>query len=361
MNYSLQSRVKGELILPNDTLFKGLNKELSGVKRLIDEYPTEWENVKKQIHEHEYIYTSSFYKKNISKVSPISRSYFKMTEMMFCYPLLKGKLGKKCVCLAEAPGGFIQFLLHSVSDKSLKIHAITLLSKNKDSKIPTWNRALLNNPNVSFHTGAKGDGDLYDLMNVLSFIKEIGKSSADLITGDGGFDYSSDYDNQERNSLKLIYSEIFVALNLQSKDGTFVCKLFDVFLKETIALIYILHQSYERVFIHKPCISRYSNSEKYIVCIGFKGYNVSLINELCRNFNENQINYPVPESFLKDIVSMNTSYVREQKSHILEGIRLIKEGLLNREPTKEQIKMAKEWCLKHDIPLNSKCFYIGQS
>ena len=37
------------------------------------------------------------------------------------------------------------------------------------------------------------------------------------------------------------------------------------FLKETIALIYILHQSYERVFIHKPCISRYSNSEKYIV------------------------------------------------------------------------------------------------
>ena len=58
---------------------------------------------------------------------------------------------------------------------------------------------------------------------------------------------------------------------------------------------------------------------------------------------------------------MNTSYVREQKSHILEGIRLIKEGLLNREPTKEQIKMAKEWCLKHDIPLNPKCFYIGQS
>ena len=155
------------------------------------------ENTKgEQIHEYENIYTSSLYKKNVSKVSPISRSYFKMKEMMSWYPLLNKNPGIKCVCLAEAPGGFIQSLLHAFPDKSLRIHAITLMSKDKDSKIPTWNRALLNNPNVSFHTGVKGDGDLYDLMNVLSFIKDIGKSSVDLITGDGGFDYSSDYDNQ---------------------------------------------------------------------------------------------------------------------------------------------------------------------
>ena len=122
-----------------------------------------------------------------------------------------------------------------------------------------------------------------------------------------------------------------------------------------------LYQSYEKVFIHKPCISRYSNSEKYIVCLGFKGYNVSMINELCRNFDENKIHYPVSESFLKDVICMNTSYVEKQKSHILKGIRLIKEGLLDREPTKEQIEMAKEWCSRYDIPLNNKCFYIAQS
>ena len=58
---------------------------------------------------------------------------------------------------------------------------------------------------------------------------------------------------------------------------------------------------------------------------------------------------------------MNTSYVEQQKSHILKGIRLIKEGLLDREPTKEQIEMAKEWCSRYDIPLNNKCFYISQS
>ena len=100
MNYSLQSDTTGELIFPADTLLESLNTELSGVKRLIDEYPKEWETVKKQIHEYEYIYTSSFYKKNISKVSPISRSYFKMKEMMSWYPLLNKNLGIKCVCLA---------------------------------------------------------------------------------------------------------------------------------------------------------------------------------------------------------------------------------------------------------------------
>ena len=46
MNYSLQSDTTGELIFPADTLLESLNTELSGVKRLIDEYPKEWETVK---------------------------------------------------------------------------------------------------------------------------------------------------------------------------------------------------------------------------------------------------------------------------------------------------------------------------
>ena len=240
-----------------------------------------------------------------------------------------------------------------------KIHAITLLSDDK--KIPMWNKSLHNNPCIEFHKGQKGDGDLYDLMNVLSFIKGIGKSSVDVITGDGGFDYSSDYNNQEKHSIKLIYSEIFIALNLQSRGGSFICKIFDVFLKETISLIYILYQSYETVFIHKPCISRCSNSEKYIVCLCFKGYNQTLINSMCHNFKDNEITYPVPTSFLKDIDIMNTSYVREQKEHIKRAIKLIKGNRIRREPTNEQIKKSMSWCNKYNVPINTQCFYIAQS
>ena len=35
----------------------------------------------------EYVYTSSYYKKNKSTFSPISRSYFKLTEMIQDYQL----------------------------------------------------------------------------------------------------------------------------------------------------------------------------------------------------------------------------------------------------------------------------------
>ena len=85
-----------------------------GVKRLIDEYPKEWETVKKQIHEYEYIYTSSYYKKNVSIFSPISRSYFKMTEINQYYHLLNQDKKYTITCLAEAPGGFIQSLLYNI-------------------------------------------------------------------------------------------------------------------------------------------------------------------------------------------------------------------------------------------------------
>ena len=360
MNYLLQSQVKGPLINLDDALFSILNEELAACKHLIDEYPKEWEIAKKQIHIYEYIYTSSFYKKNISKTSPISRSYFKLRELLYDYPIVENSGKKTFVCLAEAPGGFIQSILHWMNQDVIhKIHAITLLSDDK--KIPTWNKSLHNNPYIEFHKGQNGDGDLYDLMNVLSFIKGIGKSSVDVITGDGGFDYSSDYNNQEKHSIKLIYSEIFIALNLQSRGGSFICKIFDVFLKETISLIYILHQSYEKVFIHKPCISRCSNSEKYIVCLCFKGYNQTLINSMCHNFKDNEITYPVPESFLKDIDTMNTSYVQEQKEHIMRAIKLIRGNRVHRYPTNEQIKRSISWCEKYNVQINSQCFYIAQS
>ena len=66
---------------------------------------------------------------------------------------------------------------------------------------------------------------------------------------------NDDYNQQELNSLCLIYSEIFMALNLQKKGGTFICKLFDLFLKETIQLLYILFLSYEEIILNKPCLT----------------------------------------------------------------------------------------------------------
>ena len=170
-----------------ENILNEFKDQLDDTKSLIDNYLKEGEIVKKQIHDYEYVYTSSYYKKNISKISPISRSYFKLKEMNKEFNLLN-EVNNKIVCLAEAPGGFIQSVIHSsLYDKIEEIIGITLLSD--DDKVPRWNHSLRSYTKVKFLSGVKGDGDLYDFINIISLIKEIGKNSVDLVTGDGGFDY----------------------------------------------------------------------------------------------------------------------------------------------------------------------------
>tara|TARA_B100000575_G_C22704013_1_gene425285 strand:- start:439 stop:570 length:132 start_codon:yes stop_codon:yes gene_type:complete len=42
----------------------------------------------------------------------------------------------------------------------------------------------------------------------------------------------------------------------------------------------------------------------------------------------------------------------------MDGIRLIKENKIQSNPLRNQIKKAKEWCNRYDIPINKKCFYL---
>tara|TARA_B100001248_G_C27394458_1_gene464535 strand:+ start:137 stop:1246 length:1110 start_codon:yes stop_codon:yes gene_type:complete len=343
------------IYLKENKIQKDLCKKLNDTKTLIDEYPKEWEYAKKYIHDYEYIYTSN-YRNNISKITPISRSYFKFTEIYYDYNIIDKTVNNKIVCLAEAPGGFIQAITHLLPyDKTIKIYGNSLQSEIKS--IPKWNSRLLNNNKISFYNGINDNGDLYDFKNVISLIKKYGRESVDLVTGDGGFDYSSDYSKQEINSYRLIYSEIFIALNVQKRGGNFVCKIFDIFHKETILLLSILNDSYENVYIHKPCVSRNSNSEKYIICKNFKGYNSDIIKILCHGFN-NILEIPISKKLLDEIISVNNLYCENQINKIIKGIEYIKNNDYNKEPNEKQIKLAYEWCKRYDIKINEKCKYI---
>ena len=66
----------------------------------------------------------------------------------------------------------------------------------------------------------------------------------------------------ERSSLR--------ARLIKSTGGTFVLKMFDLFSKASIDILYILASFYKSVYIIKPNTSRIANSEKYVVCSDFK-------------------------------------------------------------------------------------------
>lgn len=353
----------GRIRIPSD-IFYQQRKALQDAKEKIDPVYKEWDVIKPSLHDYEFIYTSSNGRKNIANKVPVSRSYFKMMEMLQAHEIPVSN-ETKAVCLAEAPGGFLQCLREkSVND----LHGITLISP--DRRVPYWNRSLIH-AGIQYHTGLAKDGDLYNFKNILRFVKDIGKGTVDLVTGDGGFDNSSDYNHQETNSFKLIYSEVYLALLLQKQGGTFICKLFDTFDGRTVALLDILRSCYEEISLYKPCMSRISNSEKYVVCKGFKGYSVTQMNHMTRHFEDTQIEKTASRQFLREMITYTKQYTGQQIQSIERGMALIEETRRERphdhqsfpsykdvRPSRFQIVIAKEWCETYKVPINWGCQYL---
>jgi hypothetical protein len=87
----------------------------------------------------------------------------------------------------------------------------------------------------------------------------------DLVTADGGFDFSLDFDSQEGYGEAHFRGDVF-ALLLQRHMGTFILGLF-----YTPPSIYcfILSSFYEKVCICKPQTRSLCEQRKCVVCTGF--------------------------------------------------------------------------------------------
>lgn len=355
MKYLISSNRKEINLLKEDLyILEHLRNEINKTKSKIDQYYNEWENVKKIIHDYEYVYYSSYRKKNISSISPVSRSYFKFREIFYDFNMNINDINKMCN-LAEAPGGFIESLIHLSEGKRINIYANSLLSQ--DRNIPIWDNRI-KRYKINNLYGIKNNGDICDFHNIISMIYKVGRSTCELVTGDGGFDYSSDYSNQEINSLRLIRCEIFIALNIQSVGGNFICKIFDTFHIETIKLLYILNLSYEKVYLYKPRTSRNSNSEKYIVCLNYKKYDKKIINMLCHSIKNQTLDVKIDKLFYSNLLKFICDYSVQQINSINKGIHLIENNKIDNLPTEKQLNLAKKWCNDFDIPINDRCIYL---
>ena len=203
---------------------------------------------------------------SVCKHKPLSRSFFKMIEMIYTFNFLNEKTNIKSFHLAEGPGGFIEAFNYKRNNKFDKYYGMTLISE--DINIPSWKKSynfINNNKNVIIEYGSSQTGDLFLKQNLL-YCHEHYSSSMDYITADGGFDFSVDFNKQEELSMKLIIAQIFFALILQKKGGNFILKIFDVFKFKTVEIIFLLSNLYEYVYIYKPYTSRVANSEKYVIC-----------------------------------------------------------------------------------------------
>lgn len=347
---------------------------LSKAKDEIEEHLSEWDIYKKYVNTYEYIHSPVWREKNpVSQISPVSRSFYKLVEIINYFNILGDYENKpiKTFHLAEGPGGFIEaihFLRNGVrlSTENDEYWGLTLLENTYG--VPNWNKLQTKIKkeglrNIKFFYGKDNRGDLFDIDNFAECCKTHG-NSCDILTADGGFDFSLNFADQEKVAVKLLLVQILYAIMMQKEGGVFIIKFFDMFTYASMELLYILKSFYKTVVITKPKTSRYANSERYIVCSGFQIRSTRIFEKtfshLIATIKENEEN-------LIRILNVDISYyfkMNLEQSNILLGKQQLAtinntNQLIQASKNDKIVKMVKNnrekcvrWCIDNNIPYN---------
>ena len=355
---------------PECCISNSLSQYLYEIKEKIEENEKDWDIFKKYTNPYEYIHSNiPIRKKSVSNYFPLSRSFFKMIEIIHTFDLANQVRPLQFFHLAEGPGGFIEAFIKHRNNKQDKYVGMTLIDEENEQSIPSWKKAetfLKDNKNIYLEYGSDQTGNILSYDNFISCAEKY-KNSMDVITGDGGFDFSLDFNKQEISISKLLFAQICFAICLQKKGGCFILKIFDAFMQHSIDLLYILSSFYEKVYIIKPHTSRYANSEKYVVCKNFlfssnkhffpkvkTAFSQMLNNEnnLCTRF----LNISIPNFYLTKLEEYNAIFGQQQIENIHYTLTLIqnknKSDKIN-QLIQAHIDKCIYWCVKHNIPYTS--------
>jgi len=418
---------------------------MNDIKEKITSREKEWDFYKKYTNPYEYIHSIvPQKKKSVSKYKPISRSYFKMLEMIAEFNLdtpvldMKPKYNifgtnmpflffdesqrqeilltlqssasalpfnndsMRTFHLAEGPGGFIEAICNKRNNPADEYYGMTIIVDEMDDNVPAWHKTgyfLSQHPNVNIEYGADGTGNLLHIENFEHCVRKYG-SSMDLVTADGGFDFSKDFNHQEISITNLLWGQVCYALCLQKKGGNFVLKIFDIFYEHTVHILYILSGFYDEVNVCKLKTSRVGNSEKYVVCRKFRfdsylphypfilesfseikhtmselpkecstAGNIRKMDIFAKEFHfirpnpmqqESYIwkllNMNVPRHFTKQVEDINAVFGQQQIENIHYTISLIdrqpKQDKLD-QLVKQNIVKCANWCMDHSISYNN--------
>ena len=331
----------------------------------------EWEILKRMSNPYELVFSQSQDKRipqSICSIRPLSRSFFKMVEILNVLDFFKRhpaprKLRSAHVC--EGPGGFIEALLFLSTRNSMKLedaHAMTL--KPTKANIPGWKRAynfLKNATMVKIEYGADNTGDILIPMNQGAFLEKT-RGRCDIFTADGGFDFSEHYGTQEEEVLPLLVSSAVVGLRTLVKGGDFVLKIFDTESKATMDLIALLSFCFDSWTLYKPSLSRPCNAEKYFLGRGSKPVPgwvlktfVEIRNAYACGFKHMSSIFPsLPESITASIQMLKNEYFVQQVGALKYALSHKEEWTANpQKPWQEIQENSIYWCRAFQMPMRS--------
>lgn len=353
--------------------------QLTSLKTRIDMCQSEWDSAKRLTNPCEFIHTPPPQARfAIARKTPASRAYFKMVELLQHVDAVNAGLNLLPLVsfhLAEGPGGFIEALIDHRPTMPDKHYGITLLTDEQG--VPGWRKGRrflsAQGDRVTLLEGVDGTGNIMNMDTFGDILDKYG-GTCDIVTADGGIDFSANYSDQESTALPLIIAETCYALGLQRAGGTFLLKVFDTLMSTTEGLLYSLSKLYTQVAVHKPNTSRAGNSERYIVCTGFAPRDrVHLLDNVtqtlamvCGGALVTGIGSIPPPLFTAALSEINCVIGQRQ----LENISATFDIICNHKKPQEErliehnIALCIKWCQEHRVPFAQRertNIFLGKS
>lgn len=372
-NFELESKERIHSIIDEEKTLHEYRNRINAYENILSSAHN-WEYYKKIVNPYELVYTQKKYDNfpdSISIIKPLSRSYFKMIEMLqvinFFQMLKYENVRTAHVC--EGPGGFIEALFEEAIKNRKKIQtSIAMTLKSKQTNVPGWKRAsqfLQKNKNVRILYGHDETGNILKPENQQYFIDYCIHPSyggkIDIFTADGGFDFSCDYSKQEKMIFPLLLSSTKICLEVLKKGGVFILKLFDFYEKATIDLLYFLSCHFTEWTLYKPAMSRPCNPEQYFIGKGFTGCSDEVLDVMRIWCNINEANQPLeslfknelPSDFKKTIVNLRTVSFNRQTEYLEKVFFIIdkNDSTIITNYLKKNEKSSYDWCLKFKVPI----------
>ena len=357
--------MKADLLSAVTCINPSLLDQLTLLKMRIDACQSEWDSAKRLTNPFEFIHTPPPQSKfAVARKNPASRAYFKMVELLQHIDARNTGLNMLPLTsfhIAEGPGGFIEALVEHRPTMRDKHYGITLL--NDEPGVPGWRkgRRFLNaqGSRVTLLEGVDGTGNIMNMDTFGDILDKYG-GTCDIVTADGGIDFSANYSDQESTAFPLIVAETCYALGLQRIGGTFLLKVFDTLLSTTEGLLFSLSKLYTEVAIHKPNTSRAGNSERYIVCTGFapkdRSHLVDTITQtlvmVCDGLHITSIGTQPPQLFTAALSEINCVIGQRQLENISATFDIIYSHKKSQEErmVEHNITLCIKWCQEHRIP-----------
>lgn len=292
-----------------------------------------WEYAKKISNPYELVYTykSEYIPESVAVVKPLSRSYFKMMEMLHLTGYMESRrpgpaLRTAHVC--EGPGGFIEAIydyagrLYRTSTAIKSSHAMSLRSTKPH--IPGWRRAqqfMNRHREVHIEYGADNTGNVLSTENRLAFGDSIRKGYSGnpihIFTADGGFDFTANYLAQESTIFPLLLASVYTGFSCLAREGMFILKIFDCFSPATKQLVAWMAAAFDKWTLYKPATSRPCNSEQYFIGVGFRGVRkqdlIAIDETITRGILPKTLfDEPIPHTLMVDIEEQSAFMLKNQ-------------------------------------------------